>query len=84
VLLPFVPVPEASTAMSMWILPVGCLKKKAERVAPSLTPWQILDQLGRIELVEVWFVLRDGRTMCLPRITQPEPVNLCSDCSGRN
>ena len=49
-----------------------CLKKKAQRAAPSLTPWQILDQLGRIALVEVWFELRDGRRMCLPRITQPE------------
>jgi transposase len=54
----------------LWV----CLKKKAERVAPSLTPWQILDQLGRIALVEVWFELRDGRWLCLPRITQPEPV----------
>ena len=50
------------------------LKKKAQRSAPSLTPWQILDQLGRIALVEVWFELRDGRQMCLPRITQPEPA----------
>lgn len=54
----------------LWV----CLKKKAERSAPSLTPWQILDQLGRIALVEVWFELRDGRRMCLPRITQPEPA----------
>jgi hypothetical protein len=54
----------------LWV----CLKKKAERRAPSLTPWQILDQLGRIALVGVWFELRDGRRMCLPRITQPEPV----------
>lgn len=54
----------------LWV----CLKKKAERVAPSLTPWQILDQLGRIALVEVWFELRDGRRLCLPRITQPEPA----------
>jgi transposase len=52
----------------LWV----CLKKKAQRRAPSLTPWQILDQLGRILLVEVWFELRDGRHMCLPRITQPE------------
>jgi hypothetical protein len=51
-----------------------CLKKKAQRRAPSLTPWQILDQLGRIALVEVWFELRDGRRMCLPRFTQPEPA----------
>jgi transposase len=54
----------------LWV----CLKKKAERAAPSLTPWQILDQLGRIVLVEVWFELKDGRSMCLPRITQPELV----------
>jgi transposase len=52
----------------LWV----CLKQKAQRRAPSLTPWQILDQLGRIRLVEVWFELRDGRAMCLPRITQPE------------
>jgi len=51
-----------------------CLKKKAARVAPSLTPWSVLDQLGRIVLVEVWFELADGRRMCLPRITQPEPA----------
>ena len=34
----------------------------------------ILDQLGRIQLVEVWFELPDGRHLCLPRITQPEPA----------
>jgi transposase len=50
------------------------LKKRAQRAASSLTPWQILDQLARIVLVEVWFELRDGRRMCLPRITQPEPA----------
>jgi hypothetical protein len=51
-----------------------CLKKKAARVAPSLTPWSVLDQLGRIVLVDVWFELADGRPMRLPRITQPEPA----------
>jgi hypothetical protein len=50
------------------------LKKKAQRAAPSLTPWQVLDQLGPILLVEVWFELKDGRGLCLPRITQPEPA----------
>jgi hypothetical protein len=54
----------------LWV----CSKKKAERSAPSLTPWQILDQLGRIALVEVWFELRDRWRMCLPWITQPEPA----------
>lgn len=54
----------------LWV----CLKKKAERAAPSPTPWQILDQLGRIALVEMWFALRDRRRMCLPRLTQPDPA----------
>jgi transposase len=54
----------------LWV----CLRKKAQRIAPSLTPWQILAQLGQIALVEVWFELRDGRRICLPRITQPESV----------
>ena len=50
------------------------LKKCCERIAPSLTPWALLDQLDRIVLVEVWFELRKGGTICLPRITQPEPA----------
>ena len=54
----------------LWV----CLKHRLRAVAPSLTPWQSLDQLGRISLVEVWFELKDGRQLCLPRITQPEPV----------
>jgi hypothetical protein len=54
----------------LWV----CLKHRLRAVAPSLTPWQALDQLGRISLVEVWFELKDGRQLCLPRITQPELV----------
>lgn len=54
------------------ILPVVYLKKCCQRVAPSLTPWALLNQLGRIVLVEVWFELKNGGTICLPRVTQPE------------
>lgn len=54
----------------LWV----CLKKKAARSAPSLTLWQILDQLGRIALVEVGLELRDVRRMCLPRLRQPKPA----------
>jgi hypothetical protein len=50
------------------------VKKCCQQVAPTLTPWAVLDQLGRIVLVEVWFELRSGGTICLPRITQPEPA----------
>jgi len=52
----------------LWV----CLKQKLKAVAPSLTPWQLIDQFGRILLVEVWFKLRAGGAICLPRITQPE------------
>jgi hypothetical protein len=52
----------------LWV----CLKHKLRTGAPGLTPWQCLDQLQRIQFVEVWFQLRDGRSMCLPRITQPD------------
>ena len=54
----------------LWV----CLKQKLKTVAPSLTPWQLLDQFGRIVQVEVWFKLRAGGAICLPRITQPEPA----------
>ena len=54
----------------LWV----CLKHKLRAAAPSLTPWQLLDQFGRIVLVEVWFKLRAGGCLCLERITQPEPA----------
>ena len=54
----------------LWV----CLKHKLTAVAPSLTPWQLLNQIGRIVQVEVWFKLRAGGAICLPRITQPEPA----------
>src|SRR5207249_1985757 len=54
----------------LWV----CLKQKLKAVAPSLTPWQLLDQFGRIVQVDVWFKLRVGCAICLPRITQPEPA----------
>ena len=49
-----------------------CLRKLAARRAPSLTPWQVLQHLRRIVLVDVEFDTRDGRTLTLPRITIPE------------
>jgi len=54
----------------LWV----CLKAKLRAAAPSLTPWQLLDQFARIQLVEVWFKLRAGGCICLERITQPEPA----------
>jgi hypothetical protein len=53
---------------ALWV----ALRQKLRASAPSLTPVQLLDQLGRIQLIDVWFKTRDGRAICLPRITQPE------------
>jgi transposase len=49
----------------LWV----CLKHKLKASAPSLTPWQLLDQFGRIQMVEVWFKLRAGGCICLERVT---------------
>lgn len=49
-----------------------CLKKLAAARAPSLTPWQVLQHLRKIVLVDVEFDTRDGRILTLPRITLPE------------
>lgn len=52
----------------LWV----CLKQKLKAAAPGLSPWQVLDQFKRVVQVEVWFKLRTGGAICLPRITQPE------------
>jgi transposase len=52
----------------LWV----CLKQKLKAVGPALSPWQLLDQFGRILQVEVWFKLKAGGAICLPRVTQPE------------
>lgn len=52
----------------LWI----CLKQKLRATAGSLTPAQVIHSLKGIILVEVWFDLRKGGRICLPRITQPE------------
>ena len=54
----------------LWV----CLKQKLKAAAPGLSPWQVLDQFKRIVQVEVWFKLKAGGAVCLPRITQPEPA----------
>ena len=48
------------------------LKKLAARKAPSLTPWQVLQHLRKIVMVDVEFDTTDGRSITLPRITIPE------------
>jgi hypothetical protein len=52
----------------LWV----CLKQKLRAAAGSLTPAQVVYSLKQIILVEVWFDLRKGGRICLPRITHPE------------
>jgi hypothetical protein len=49
------------------------LRRKLEQHAPGLTPRQALASLGAIKLVDVHFPTTDGRTLILPRFTEPEP-----------
>jgi len=59
----------AFLAYALWV----CLKGKLKSLAASLSPRQMMELFRRIQLVEVWFDTVDGRRICLPRITQPEP-----------
>ena len=52
----------------LWV----CLKQKLKAVAQSITPARALESLRSILMVEVWFNLRHGGQLCLPRITEPE------------
>jgi Transposase DDE domain len=49
------------------------LRRKLQQHAPGLTPREALASLGAIKLVDVHFPTTDGRTLILPRFTQPEP-----------
>jgi len=59
----------AFLSYTMWV----CLKWKLKALASSLSPRQVIELFRRIQLVEVWFDIVDGRRICLPRITMPEP-----------
>src|SRR6059036_3927701 len=48
------------------------LKNRAMAYAPGLTPQAILEKLGDIQMIDVWFPTCDGRWLILPRYTQPE------------
>ena len=49
----------------LWV----CLKHKLQQRHRPLTPAQVLEVLGGMMMVEVWFRLRDGRNLCLPCYT---------------
>lgn len=48
------------------------LKNRLLIHAPGLTPAAVLEKLATIQMVEVWIPMVDGRSLLLPRHTQPE------------
>jgi len=48
------------------------LRHKLRRHAPGLTPRETLTSLGAIRMVDVHLPTTDGRTLILPRFTEPE------------
>jgi hypothetical protein len=49
------------------------LKNRLMIHAPGLTPLSVFEKLATIQLVDVWIPMLDGRSLVLPRHTQPEP-----------
>jgi len=49
------------------------LRLKLSAAAPGLTPRAVLQSLAAIQRVEVHIPTPDGRTLVMPRHTEPEP-----------
>jgi hypothetical protein len=49
------------------------LRRKLQTHAPGLTPREVLKELRSIQMVDVHLPTTDGRTLVLPRFTEPEP-----------
>ena len=48
------------------------LKQRAKAKAPGLTPRAILEKFKTMQMIDVHLPTTDGRTLILPRYTQPE------------
>lgn len=48
------------------------LRARLKTLAPGLTPRAVFEKLAKIQMVDVVFPTTDGRTLILPRYTQPE------------
>ena len=47
------------------------LREKLRRHAPGLTPRQVLDHLGKLQMIDVHLPATDGRELLLRRRTEP-------------
>jgi hypothetical protein len=50
------------------------LRRQLQKHAPGLTPRETLKNLAAIKMVDVHLPTTDGRTLILPRFTEPEPA----------
>jgi hypothetical protein len=48
------------------------LHRRLHRLAPGLTPRAVLEKFKAIQMIDLHFPTTDGRTVILPRYTQPE------------
>jgi len=48
------------------------LRRRLHKLAPGLTPRNVLEKLKTIQMIDVHLPTTDGRTVILPRYTQPE------------
>ena len=48
------------------------LKHRLQRLAPGLTPRAALEKLATIQMLDVTFPTTDGRTLVMPRYTEPD------------
>jgi hypothetical protein len=58
----------AFLAYCLWVT----LKNRLQALAPGLTPKAVLEKLATIQMLDVWLPTTDGRTLVMPRYTQPE------------
>ena len=48
------------------------LRRRLHKLAPGLTPRAVLEKFKTIQMIDVHLPTTDGRTVILPRYTQPE------------
>ena len=48
------------------------LRRRLQRHAPGLTPRAVLEKLATIQMLDVSFPTTDGRTLVMPRYTEPD------------
>jgi hypothetical protein len=48
------------------------LKHRLQKYAPGLSPKAVLEKLATIQMLDVWLPTTDGRSLVMPRYTEPE------------